>query len=405
MENTKNMPSEQKRLTYTTNRTSFFDITEPNAPIHKCEMKGFYIMIVLLVGYYILISCYIKFMSEGSFFEQTFFENMVRDGKLVVLIWPCVFLYSWIAFFHQRLILAGLPHSGSWIIQHSSQSLMFLVTSYLVLTRDWGFTQTIFITFLCFTHFMKMHSYTQINRDLREEWLKNPKDSAYPKNITFYDYLMYMVRPVLVYQTSYPSIPKFRISYFLKKCALLSVQIITLYICISDHILPIINERSPLFISWMKLAIPCLVTYWLVFFITFEQILNLFAELSLFGDREFYQDWWNSNTFADFSRKWNRPVHQFLYKHVYLEAKERWGLTEKNAAYFTYFFSSLCHEMVVALVCKTIRPYLLGLMMFQIPLVLIAKVGGKEFGLYLFWTGIITGPPLLCTLYSISSFY
>ncbi|CAG9314014.1 unnamed protein product [Blepharisma stoltei] len=399
------MSGDKKRLTYTTIRPSFFDITEPTAPVHKCEMKGFYNMMVLLSSYYILISCYVKFMSEGSFFEETFFDNMITDGKFVILIWPSVFLYSWLAFFHQLLILAGLPKAISFIVQHSSQSLMFLVSTYLVLTRDWGLPQTLFVTGLCFTHFMKMHSYTQVNRDLREDWLKNPKDSAYPKNITAYDYLIYLVRPVLVYQTSYPSIPKFRISYFLKKLTLFSVQIVSLYICVSDHILPIVKERNPFFTSWMKLVIPCLASYWLLFFIIFEQILNLFAELSLFGDREFYQDWWNSNTWADFSRKWNRPVHLFLYKHVYLEAKERWKFTEKNSTYFTYFFSALCHEMVVALVCKTIRPYLSILMMAQIPLVLIAKIGGREFGLNLFWTGIIGGPSLLCTLYSISSIY
>lgn len=39
-------------------------------------------------------------------------------------------------------------------------------------------------------------------------------------------------------------------------------------------------------------------------------------QLTFFADREFYQDWWNSTTFDEFSRKWNVPVHSFLLRHV-----------------------------------------------------------------------------------------
>lgn len=28
-----------------------------------------------------------------------------------------------------------------------------------------------------------------------------------------------------------------------------------------------------------------------------------------FADREFYQDWWNSTSWDEFARKWNKPVH------------------------------------------------------------------------------------------------
>ena len=32
-------------------------------------------------------------------------------------------------------------------------------------------------------------------------------------------------------------------------------------------------------------------------------------DITSFADREFYQDWWNSTTWDQFSRKWNKPVH------------------------------------------------------------------------------------------------
>lgn len=55
-----------------------------------------------------------------------------------------------------------------------------------------------------------------------------------------------------------------------------------------------------------------------LFFTMFEVFFNILGELTSFGDREFYQDFWNSNHLEEFNRKWNRPVHKFLYKHIYL---------------------------------------------------------------------------------------
>lgn len=63
-------------------------------------------------------------------------------------------------------------------------------------------------------------------------------------------------------------------------------------------------------------------------YLIFECVANVFAEVSdisfshagsvlttcrrrqltYFADREFYQDFWNSTTFDEFSRKWNVPV-------------------------------------------------------------------------------------------------
>jgi sterol O-acyltransferase len=183
---------------------------------------------------------------------------------------------------------------------------------------------------------------------------------------------------------------------------LMLVQIISIYMVICEMMIPTIKESKNLSMLdlYIRLMWPCVVCYMLIFFIIFEHILNLFAELSLFGDREFYQDWWNSDGHGDFSRKWNRPVHLFLYKHVYLECIQEFQMSEKHAKYLTFIFSGLCHELIVSLICRKITPYLFGLMMFQIPLILFVKiVNQRDFGVYLFWTGIVTGPALLLTLY------
>jgi hypothetical protein len=53
----------------------------------------------------------------------------------------------------------------------------------------------------------------------------------------------------------------------------------------------------------VHLIVPFTVLWIIIFFIVFECILNAVAELTFFGDREFYQDWWNSTTFDEFARK------------------------------------------------------------------------------------------------------
>lgn len=45
--------------------------------------------------------------------------------------------------------------------------------------------------------------------------------------------------------------------------------------------------------------------------------MNLWAELLLFGDRKFYEDWWNSTNYGMYYRKWNIVVNDFIYAYVY----------------------------------------------------------------------------------------
>lgn len=79
----------------------------------------------------------------------------------------------------------------------------------------------------------------------------------------------------------------------------------------------------------------------LLFYVVFENICNVFAEITKLDHRYFYEDWWNSTTYEEFNRKWNRPVHIFLYRHVYLEMILRWGMKKKTAQMVTFLFSAL----------------------------------------------------------------
>lgn len=54
-------------------------------------------------------------------------------------------------------------------------------------------------------------------------------------------------------------------------------------------------------------------------------------QLTRFGDREFYKDWWNAATIGDYWKLWNMPVHKWLLRTIYFPAMNhgvnRWAAT------------------------------------------------------------------------------
>ena len=55
----------------------------------------------------------------------------------------------------------------------------------------------------------------------------------------------------------------------------------------------------------MKLAIPNVYGWILMFYAFFHCWMNFLAELTRFSDRNFYKDWWNSIYLDQYWRTWN----------------------------------------------------------------------------------------------------
>ena len=62
------------------------------------------------------------------------------------------------------------------------------------------------------------------------------------------------------------------------------------YILLSDHIIPAIQKGDQIspFELFGRIVLPMGVFVLLIFYIVFELFLNIFAEITRFGDREFY---------------------------------------------------------------------------------------------------------------------
>ena len=64
---------------------------------------------------------------------------------------------------------------------------------------------------------------------------------------------------------------------------------------------------------------------------------------------------WNSTSWDEFSRKWNRPVYQFLLRHVYASTMRSYKLSKTSAMFITFLLSAAVHELVMAVVTQKIR--------------------------------------------------
>lgn len=215
-------------------------------------------------------------------------------------------------------------------------------------------------------------------------------------------FVYYLFCPVLVYETSYPRGPPLRWSYFVRKILEMLATMNALYIISVRYLIPIMRSstQAPLLLGLAKLVWPMFFCYLLIFYLLFECICNLFAEITRFGDRDFYHDWWNSTTWDEFARKWNRPVHEFLLRHVYHKTRARLNLSKYGAAAMTFIVSGLLHELIMAVCFKTIRFWMFGIMMLQIPLIGFGQLHqGTDIGNCIFWMGMIIGIPLISISY------
>ncbi|KAF9580708.1 hypothetical protein BGW38_002529, partial [Lunasporangiospora selenospora] len=170
----------------------------------------------------------------------------------------------------------------------------------------------------------------------------------WPANITIANYVDYLIVPSLIYELQYPRTSRIRPLYVLEKTIATFGTFILLYLTTEHYIYPVVFDPSisPLR-ALVMLLIPFMMNYLMIFYIIFECICNAFAELSRFADRSFYEDWWNCVSFDEWARKWNKPVHHFLLRHVYDSSIESFHLSKPNAALATFFLSSCVHELVM----------------------------------------------------------
>jgi len=271
---------------------------------------------------------------------------------------------------------------------------------------------------------LKVCSYAFTNRDLRHAYLY-PDASAplpelyqscpYPQNITLKNLSYFWWAPTLVYQPVYPRTTRIRWTFVFKRLAEVVGLSIVIWIASAQYAVPLLqNSLDHIaaldFISIlervMKLSTISLFCWLAGFFALFQSFLNALAEIMMFGDREFYSDWWNVSDIRTYWTSWNKPVYHFMKRHIYSPLVGR-GINPKVAQIIVFVFSGVLHELLVGVPTHNLIWVAFAGMMWQIPLIFLTDPLGKTKNYYakvtgnlIFWiTFCLVGQPLAALLY------
>ena len=230
--------------------------------------------------------------------------------------------------------------------------------------------------------------------------------TAYPGNITFWNFVEYTILPVVVYEPKYPRTSHVNWANVVERLVGCFGCILFMWAMIENFVIPRImdlNRNSGEIADvMMDMMIPLQLFVIGIFYVTFECILGANAELARLADREFYADWWNSTSFEEFSRKWNKPVHEFLLRHVHMETQVTLGLSRGVSTIVTFIYSIIAHEILLLNTVGIFRPYLAFLSLFQIPLWPLMRshlFTNRLLGNIFFWASLMIAWPLMTVLY------
>ncbi|PFH56663.1 hypothetical protein XA68_16183 [Ophiocordyceps unilateralis] len=272
---------------------------------------------------------------------------------------------------------------------------------------------------------LKTASYALTNRDLRHAYLHPADDDLipalyadrpYPRNITIGNLIYFWWAPTLVYQPVYPRTDKIRWLFLVKRLGEFFCLSAFIWFASFQYAAPVLRNSldkiasldfASIFERLLKLSTISLVIWLAGFFALFQSFLNALAEILRFGDRSFYDDWWNSESLGAYWRTWNKPVYTYFKRHVYVPLVAR-GWSSTMASTVVFFASAVLHEILVGVPTHNIIGVAFFGMLLQLPLIhLTAPLekmklgkGGKLVGNIIFWVSFtIFGQPFAALMY------
>ncbi|ODQ67260.1 hypothetical protein NADFUDRAFT_49697 [Nadsonia fulvescens var. elongata DSM 6958] len=327
---------------------------------------------------------------------------------------------------HNKAVISSHVLKHYWrvfVILHATNAILALaITSYY--TNYYIFHP--FIGTVCEAHALvvtlKVASYAFTNRDLRDAKLYNlptPEIYAsmpYPRNLTLSNLVYFWWAPTLVYQPVYPTSPRIRAGFIFKRILEICGASVLMAFLVSQYGAPVLKNSLPILASssefsvlaalerLLKLATISMVVWLLGFFCIFQCYLNILAEILRFGDREFYQDWWNSGSVGTYWRRWNRPVSNYFKRHVFVPLINR-GVPVNVASLFVFFISAVLHEILVGIPTHNIIGVGFASMLLQVPLIYVTmpiekiRGVGTVLGNCIWWLSFFLGQPVGVLLY------
>ncbi|CAG2105571.1 unnamed protein product [Medioppia subpectinata] len=174
----------------------------------------------------------------------------------------------------------------------------------------------------------------------------------YPDNLTYRDLYYFIAAPTLCYELNFPRSERIRKHLLIKRLIEMIFLVQLNMALIQQWIVPTINNSlKPLqemdyprmLERLLKLAVPNHFIWLIWFYWYFHSTLNFMAEVLRFGDKEFYRDWWNSESVEYFWKNWNIPVHSWAVRHLYKPLLQS-GYNKLSAGIVVFLVSAFFHE-------------------------------------------------------------
>ncbi|XP_033626519.1 diacylglycerol O-acyltransferase 1-like [Asterias rubens] len=230
----------------------------------------------------------------------------------------------------------------------------------------------------------------------------------YPDNLNLKDLYYFMVAPTLCYELNFPRSPRIRKRFLLRRVIELLFLVHLSLGLVQQWIVPtVMNAMKPfsemdfkrMVERILKLAVPNHFIWLMFFYFFFHSFLNISAELLRFADREFYQDWWNSESVGYFWRNWNIPTYRWCRRHVY-KPMLRHGYSKFTGQTVVFFISAIFHEYLLSVPLHMFRLWGFMGMIMQIPLAMFVSAFLSGFTANMaVWVSIIIGQPIAVLMY------
>uniref|UniRef100_A0A674MJ70 O-acyltransferase n=1 Tax=Takifugu rubripes TaxID=31033 RepID=A0A674MJ70_TAKRU len=237
--------------------------------------------------------------------------------------------------------------------------------------------------------FLKLYSYKDVNLWCRE--LSSIKVKKLSRSLSYMYYFVFA--PTLCYELNFPRSPSVRVGFLLRRLCEMLFFTQVLVALAQQWMVPIIRS------SMKPLEVPNHLLWLMFFYWFFHSSMNFTAELLRFGDRQFYNDWWNSETVTYFWQNWNIPVHKWCLRHFYKPLLRR-GFSKKVSQSAVFFLSAFFHEYLVSVPLRMFRLWAFMGMMAQIPLAwFVGRFLRGNYGNAAVWISIIIGQPFAVLMY------
>ena len=350
-------------------------------------LSGFFVIFWVSVFYYFLNTVYQNKKHTNLWVGLRLASALTQSWPKYILAIGHVVLLAWIPALRRALLKGKSNSLEAFIIQLYLAVIFSVVLWKRVL--PFSYIQRGILSMICMTNFMKVHSY-----------LVCAKEEPYAEELS--SFARFYVAPTFIYSRNYPLVSESIKASFLAEKMFMPIGCCFLAYILVEHFVtpPFLARKEIRFVECLlHSVIPLYLTNILLFFGIFEGFSNAAAEVTGFADREFYSDWWNSVNLEEFARKWNKIVHAFLFRHVYLHLREHRRISKPLATFTTFLLSSLTHELVMATFTGRMNFVFFSMQMMQIPLILIGRIPLVKMkpvlGNVFVMACLFVGPPIL----------